>query len=254
MGGIIVELIISWLLLWFISKKHLSVLGFKPTKNRVANLGTGLLVAASCCAIYQIMTTSFANNSWALNNQVSRNAILENSKSALISVLYEELIFRGALLYIAIRIIGATKACILSSICFGIYHWFTFNVFGNPFMMVMVFLMTAIVGFSWALAFAKTGSLYLPIGLHFGWNYIQTVVFSNGYYGQQILIRTNENKTQGILMWLAFLFQVFALPLLTFWYLDWLSKKQKVLVDKEQQPLTRVAPIVGLDIENNQQR
>ncbi len=254
MAGIIVELIISWLLLWFISKKHLSVLGFRPTRNRVANLVIGLLVAASCCAIYQIMTTSFANNSWALNKQVNGNAILKSSKSALVSVLYEELIFRGALLYIAIKIIGATKACILSAICFGIYHWFTFNVFGNPFMMVIVFLMTAIVGFSWAFAFAKTGSLYLPIGLHFGWNYIQTVVFSNGYYGQQILIRTNENKVQGILMWLAFLFQVFALPLLTFWYLDRLSKKQKLLVDKEQQPLTRVLPIVGLDIENNQQR
>jgi hypothetical protein len=112
--------------------------------------------------------------------------------------------------------------------------------------MVIVFLMTAIVGLSWAFAFAKTGSLYLPIGLHFGWNYIQTVVFSNGYYGQQILIRTNENKVQGILMWLAFLFQVFALPFLTFWYLNRLSKKQKLLVDKEQQPLMRVLPIVGL--------
>jgi membrane protease YdiL (CAAX protease family) len=122
MAGIIVELIISRLLLWFICKKHLSVLGFRPTKNRLANLGIGLLVAASCCAIYQIMTTSFANNSWALNKQVSGNAILESSKSALVSVLYEELIFRGALLYIAIGIVGATKACILSAICFGIYH------------------------------------------------------------------------------------------------------------------------------------
>lgn len=238
MAGIIVELIISWLLLWFICKKHLSVLGFRPTKNRVTNLGIGLLIAASCCAIYQIMTTSFANNSWALNKQVSGNAILESSKSALVSVLYEELIFRGALLYIAIRIIGATKACIISAVCFGIYHWFTFNVFGNPFMMVVIFLMTAIVGISWAFAFAKTGSLYLSIGLHLGWNYIQTVVFSNGYYGQQILIRTNENKMQGFLMWLAFLFQVFALPFLTFWYLNRLSKNENHPDFKEQQPLT----------------
>jgi uncharacterized protein len=237
MAGIIVELIISWLLLWFICKKHLYVLGFRPTKRRVANVGIGLLIAASCCAIYQVMTTSFANNSWAFNKQVSGNAILENSRSALVSVLYEELLFRGALLYIAIRIIGVTKACFLSAICFGIYHWFTFNVFGNPFMMIIVFLMTAIVGFSWAYAFAKTSSLYLPIGLHFGWNYVQMVVFSNGYYGQQILIRTNDNKLQGILMWLAFLFQVFALPLLTFWYLHWLSKKHKLCIDKALQPL-----------------
>ncbi|MGH2623228.1 MAG: lysostaphin resistance A-like protein [Sphingobacterium sp.] len=240
MAGVIIELIISWLLLWFITKKHLSVLGFRPTKRRVANLGVGLLLAVSCCIIHQIMTTAFVNNSWILNKQVTANAILESSRWNFVSVLYEELIFRGALLYIAIKKIGVTKACVLSAVCFGIYHWFTFNVFGNPLMMVITFLMTANVGFSWALAFAKTKSLYLPIGLHFGWNFFNTVVFSNGSSGQTIFVRMNENQLQGLSSWLVFIFQVFALPFLTFWYLDRLAKKQKLTVDKEQQPLTGV--------------
>jgi uncharacterized protein len=238
MAGIFVELIISWLLLWFIFKKHLTVLGFKPTKNRLQNLGVGLIIAATCCALYHTMTTAFANNSWTFNKSVSSNALLKSSRYALISVLYEELIFRGALLYIAISILGTTKACIISAVCFGIYHWFTFNVFGNPWMMLIVFLMTAIVGFSWAFAFAKTGSLYLPIGLHLGWNFIQTVVFSTGYNGQQILIRTNDNKLAGILMLVAFLFQVLALPLLTFWYISRLKKKHQLVAVPEQPQLT----------------
>ena len=247
MAGIIVELIISWLLLWFICKKHLSVLGFRPIKSRVTNLGVGLLIAASCCTLYQIMTTAFINNSWVLNKQVTGKIILESSRWTFISVLYEELIFRGALLYIAIKKIGITKACILSAVCFGIYHWFTFNVFGNPFMMGITFLMTAIVGLSWAFAFAKTGSIYLPIGLHFGWNMFCTVVFSNGNFGQAVFVRTNGNQLQGLLSWLVFLFQVFALPLLTFWYLNWLSKKQKLPMDEKQQPLTKVLLQVGPD-------
>ncbi|HTN37146.1 MAG TPA: CPBP family intramembrane glutamic endopeptidase [Arachidicoccus sp.] len=238
MVGIIVELIISWLLLWSISKKNLSVLGFRPTKSRVTNLGVGLLIAALCCTIYQIMTTAFLNNGWILNKHVTVKAILESSRWNLVSVLYEELIFRGALLYIAIKKLGITKACILSAVCFGIYHWFTFNVFGHPFMMGITFLMTAIVGFSWGLAFAKTSSLYLPIGLHLGWNLFCTVIFSNGSSGQAIFVRMNENQLQGLLSWLVFLYQVFALPLLTFWYLDRLSKKQKLPVAREQQRLT----------------
>lgn len=247
MAGIIVELIISWLLLWFICKKHLSVLGFIPTKSRAISLGLGLLIAASCCTLYQIMTTAFINNTWVLNKQVTGKTILESSKWTLVSVLYEELIFRGALLYIAIKKLGVTKACILSAVGFGIYHWFTFNVFGNPFMMVITFLMTAIVGLSWAFAFARTGSLYLPIGLHFGWNLFYTVVFSNGSLGQAILVRTNEAQLQGISSLLVFLFQVFALPLLTFWYLNGLSIKHRLLVDEEQQPPTKVLPIGRLD-------
>ena len=252
MAGIIVELIISWLLLWFISRQHLSVLGFRPTKNRVTNFGVGLLIAASCCTVYQIMTTVFVHNNWILNKQVTGKGIVESVRWTFISVLYEELIFRGALLYIAIKKIGVIKACILSAVGFGIYHWFTFNVLGNPFMMLITFLMTAIVGFSWAFAYAKTSSLYLPIGLHFGWNFFCMVVFSNGSFGQAIFVRANENQLQGLLSWLVFIFQVSALPLLTFWYLHRLSKKQKLPVDKEQQTVTGVLPIAGLDSKNNQ--
>lgn len=212
-------------------------MGFKPTTSRATNLGIGLLIAAACSTLYQIMTTAFSDNSWVLNKQVTGKAIWGNSRWTIVSVLYEELIFRGALLYIAIEKLGVKKACVLSAVGFGIYHWFTFNVLGNPFMMVITFLTTAIVGLSWAYAFAKTNSLYLPIGLHFGWNFIGTVVFSNGQMGQAILVRANENQLQGILSLIVFLLQAFALSLLTFWYLKWLSKNKKLPVENNRVPL-----------------
>jgi uncharacterized protein len=240
MIGIIVELIISWLLLWLICKKHLSVLGFSPTKNRMTNLAVGLLIAASCYTLWQLLTTAFINNSWVVNKQATAKTILEGSRWTFVSVLYEELIFRGALLYIAIKKLGVVKACILSAVCFGIYHWFSYNVFGNPLMMIITFLMTAIVGLSWAFAFAKTGSLYLPIGLHLGWNLFSIVVFSNGNFGQAIFVKASGNQLQGVSSLLVFLFQVLALPLLTFWYIKWISNRRAVRVDKEQQPLTTV--------------
>jgi membrane protease YdiL (CAAX protease family) len=232
MAGIIVELIISWLLLWLICKKHLSVLGFRPTKFRMTSLGVGFLIAASCCTLYQIMTTAFINNSWVFNKQVTAKSILESSRWTLVSVLYEELIFRGALLYIAIKKLGVVGACIISAACFGIYHWFTFNVFGNPFMMLITFSMTAIVGLSWAFAFAKTTSVYLPVGLHFGWNFFNTVVFSNGNFGHGIFVRSNGNQLQGALSLLVFLFQVFAFPILTFWYIRYFSKSKQFPLKK----------------------
>lgn len=232
MAGIIGELIISWLLLWFICKKHLSILGFKPTKSRTTDLAFGLLIAGFCCTTYLMMTTAFVNNSWVLNKQVTGKGILESLRWTFISVLYEELIFRGALLYIAIKKVGIIKACILSAVCFGIYHWFTYNLFGDSIMMTVTFLMTAIVGFSWAFAFARTGSVYLQIGLHFGWNMFFTVVFSNSKNFEAMFVRANENQLQGVLSWLTFLFQVFALPILTIWYLNILSKKQKLFGHK----------------------
>jgi hypothetical protein len=218
MIGIIIELIVSWLSLWFIEKQHLSVLGFKPTKSRVANLCVGVLLAGFCCSIYHVMSTAFADNSWTTNKHLNFQTIVASCWWTLKSVLFEELIFRGALLYIAIKKLGIRKACILSAVCFGIYHWFSYNAFGNPLQMVVIFLMTAIFGLVLAFAFAKTKSFYLPVGLHFGWNLFNIVVFSSGPLGQQIFIKTNENQLQGILSLLVFLFQVFALPVLTYLY------------------------------------
>jgi membrane protease YdiL (CAAX protease family) len=193
-------------------------------KNRIIDLATGFLLAAFCCTVYNIMTTAFANNCWTLNKQSTGQTILRGSWWILISVLYEELIFRGVLLYIAIKKIGLNKACILSAGCFGIYHWFSYNVLGDPLPMIIIFFMTGIFGLMLAFAFAKTMSLYLPIALHFGWNLFSTVVFSNGPLGQQIFIKTNANQPQGTLSWLIFLFQVFALPAFTFWYLKMFKK------------------------------
>jgi len=91
--------------------------------------------------------------------------------------------------------------------------------------MIFVFIMTGIAGIMFAFAFAKTKSLYLPFGLHFGWNLVTTVVFSSGPLKQQIFIRENENRPEGILSLVIFLFQLFALPLINYWYLKRLERK-----------------------------
>lgn len=230
MIGIIVELIISWLLLWLIDKKDLSVLGFKPTTSRIANLSIGLLMAAFSCITYNLMVSTFANNNWILNKQMNQQTILTGAWWTLKSVLFEELIFRGALLYLAIEKFGVRIACTLSAVCFGMYHWFSFNLFGNAAQMVIIFLMTGIFGLTLAYAFAKTKSIYLPVGLHLGWNFFTIVVFSNGPLGQQILIRANENQLEGVPSVFVFLFQIFALPLFTLWYLNILLKRKNLLV------------------------
>jgi len=233
MIGILAELCISWLILWFVERKDLSVLGFTPMGTRIIQLLTGFLMSAACCAIFNAATVAFVNNSWIYNKQVTAVSLLTSSWWVLKSVLFEELIFRGALLYIAIKRIGMAKACYLSAGCFGIYHWFSQGAFGNPVQMIFIFIITAVAGLMFAFSFAKTNSLYLPIGLHFGWNLVNIVVFSNGPLGIQLFTRMNEVKPQGMLSILIFVFQVLSLPLLTWW---WFSRiKDKATLISSQQ-------------------
>jgi membrane protease YdiL (CAAX protease family) len=106
------------------------------------------------------------------------------------SVVTEELIFRGALLLILIRRIQTKKAILFSAIAFGVYHWFSFGIFGNPIPMFFVFVGTGLMGYSLALSFSKTKSMFMPIGLHLGWNFTFNSVFSKGPLGDGLILST----------------------------------------------------------------
>jgi hypothetical protein len=105
---------------------------------------------------------------------------------------------------------------------------------GNPWQMIFIFLMTGIWGVMFAVAFAKTRSLYLPVGLHFGWNFVNTVIFSQGPLGNQFLIGSGTQKLGGVLSVIVFLFQLFAVPLLMYWYVTVISKREKSSLDVDQ--------------------
>jgi membrane protease YdiL (CAAX protease family) len=216
MMGLLVEIAISWLILWVFAKKNLNALGLIPNRNRVVLFFAGLAVAVLCCIIYTGVKTLFENSQWRPNKNFTTAMALKSFSWVFNSVLYEELIFRGALLYIAVKKIGETTAVLLSAVCFGIYHWFSYNALGNPVQMIIIFFMTAIWGYMFAKAFVRTGSLYLPIVLHLGWNLAFSVIFSNGPIGNQLLVKYGGEYLAGGISIFVFLIQLFMLPLITF--------------------------------------
>lgn len=218
MIGLLVELAISWLLLWFLYKTDLSVLGFYPTKNRVYDFIFGFFTIAIFCLLHFKTIAILTNHEFAINKNFTTIQFFKSAWWVLASVLYEEFLFRGALLYILIKKLGINKACIISGIAFGIYHWFSYGVVGNPVQMIFVFFTTGIWGVAFAYAYARTKSLYLPIGLHLGWNLINIIVFSKGPLGTQLLLN-NDKKLDGIVSLVFFLLPIVVLPIITYFYL-----------------------------------
>ena len=139
------------------------------------------------------------------------------------AVCFETLLFNGALLYILIKRVGATKATLGSAIAFGIYHWFSWQLFGQPVAMAVTFFTTGLAGYLWALAYEKTKSLYLPFALHFGVDFVFSIVFSKDKsIGQQLFVQAysidpyNPGPVISIVMMLLYFL---GLPTLTFLYL-----------------------------------
>lgn len=186
MIGIIVQLLVSWLLIYLFEKGNLGFLGLYPTKKRLGGFALFLLITAVCCSADFILRMLLAKQLWELNPKLSAGVVLSGIWWNIKSVMFEELIFRGVLLYLLIKKLGNTKAVIISAAAFGMYHWFSQESFGNPLQMTITFLITGTMGLVYAYAYSKTLSLYYPIAIHLGWNVTSSVIFSQGSIGDQL--------------------------------------------------------------------
>lgn len=143
---------------------------------------------------------TLANEAWQVNPRLNIGLVGTGAWWNIKSVLFEELIFREVILYI-----------LISAAAFGIYHWFSFGILGNPVQMIVVFFITATAGLLYAYGYAKTFSLSAPAAIHFGWNFTRNFVFSDGLIGNGIfiLVRPAPFRTDS---WFVF-FTVSLLPM-----------------------------------------
>ena len=221
MLGVLVVFALSWVILWLFSKEHITALGIVPNGRRLREFAIGVVLMAAFCTINTLGQAHFQEVRYVLNPDYGFREITFATWWTFKAAVFEELIFRGAILYILMRKIGVNWACLVSAIAFGIYHWFSYNMFGRGVIpMAYVFLLTGAGGWMFAYTFAKTRSILAPLGLHFGWIVMSIVVFSAGPLGDSLFIVEGEAQELG--GWeqlLFFLWQTVIIPGGVTWYL-----------------------------------
>lgn len=191
MIGILVELILSYLLLKYFAGENLSALGLKITRYRLLLLVTSFIWPVVFYCAFEFSVGALVHNPLKLNPEYSFSAFVDALLYVFRAVIFEELIFRGAIFYILIKKLGNQKAVLISSIAFGIYHWFSWNAFGNPAQMAIIFLTTASGGYIFGLAFATSRTMYLSSALHFGANFSTMILFSrNKAIGSHLMVKS----------------------------------------------------------------
>jgi hypothetical protein len=100
--------------------------------------------------------------------------------NAIESAVGEEIVFRGVVYRRLEERIGTTIALVVSAAAFGLVHA------GNPGANWASTLAIALEsGVLLGLAYAATRSLWLPIGLHLGWNFTEGGIFSAAVSGRE---------------------------------------------------------------------
>ncbi|MTI22701.1 CPBP family intramembrane metalloprotease [Fulvivirga sp. RKSG066] len=229
MIGILAGLAISWLLLYLIEKRSLLALGFTPVSKRLLQFLIGFTITALLCVFTQYFKAWTTGAVWAFNESVTAELILHSFWWDVKSVFTEELIFRGAILYILIQKIGRTKSIWISDVAFGVYHWFSYGVLGSLLPMVLIFIGTGLMGYAWALAFAKSRSIMLPFGFHLGWNFVYNTIFSQGPLGELVLVPQGGTEINDWISLLNFLTGMVFVPIIVYLFVKFYVRDEKAV-------------------------
>ena len=224
MIGVIVLFAISWLVIWFFEKGNLSVLGLLPGKSITKLAVIVFVITSICCASGYLIKWNLSIETYQLNPDTSPSLVFYGIKSNLVSVLTEELICRGVGLYILIKKLGAKWGILISSLAFGVMHWFNLGVWGNISQMAMLFSFTFVMGLLLAYAFARTGSILVPFAIHFGWNLTQNFIFSDGPFSGTLLIKVLPQAEVTVSYFIFFM--LFLFPELSAILLDYIVVKK----------------------------
>ncbi len=175
---IAVTLTCGWLcLLWF-EGLTAKALGITPDKQGLADFLKGLLLGA--VALIIAVATSATTGAVSFSPSIAAvplitHSVLSSMLLLLPAALMEEVLFRGYVLQTLERS-GRSYAWLA---VIATSSFFAFAHLSNPNAELFGFgtLNTALAGVWFSLAYFRTGSLWLPFGMHFIWNWLQGPIF-----------------------------------------------------------------------------
>ena len=202
---VLIFIVLTWLSIFLLEKRNIFRSWLTPANQRLKEFMLGFILMGSLCLISQLFFSVINDISWSVSGEITITKFISATLADVNSVLIEELVFRGVLLYVLIRYTSERTGLIVSAAAFGIYHWFSYGVLGNVLGMTLVFINTGFMGYVFAKAYVKTQSIVLPVGLHLGWNWINGSIFSNGLNGTILLVPNQSVVMEGTFATISFI-------------------------------------------------
>ena len=166
---------VTWAACTFLEKRPLRSVGFGLHDRTWTELAQGLGLGTLMMTAIFAVNIAFGFASFGIKTLSLQQIVSMSSYSIAEFTLVafgEELLFRGYLFQTLVEGTSRLIAVLLFAVCFALLHM------GNPDVTAFSLINIAIAGIWLSAAYFKTRGLWLPIGLHFSWNFFQSHVFS----------------------------------------------------------------------------
>ena len=165
----------TWFTLRFVDRRPFVSVGLAVNKNSFKELGQGTVLGFGMMSL--IFVAEYSTGMVYIEFfDVTGTAFLQTCAFSVFTYTVvgygEELLFRGYILQAFAEGTNKIIAMLTISILFGFAHASNPNV--TPFSIANIVL----AGIWLTVAYYKTNALWLPIGLHFSWNFTQGFIFS----------------------------------------------------------------------------
>ena len=148
----------------YIDKVPLASFGASLRRNWPRHIVLGIGISAGMLVIMTIMNATGGITMLWTGTDATGGSLTVTVLVLVLSAAQEELLFRGYPLQVLMKGIGVWPAILTMSTAFGLVHLL------NPNATILGAINTMLAGLMLSLAYLKTRSLWLPYGLHLGWN------------------------------------------------------------------------------------
>ena len=176
--GLCGTLIVVGLFRRFLDKESFRSMGFYRFRS-LTDISLGFVIGAAIMVVGFVLLIVLNEIIW-VNTHFNLTKIIQLFILFVVVAITEELFFRGYILNNLMKSMDKVAALIVSSVGFSLMH------IGNPGYSWFSFLNIALAGILLGVSYIYTKSLWLPIALHFSWNFFQGPVFGYNVSGQVI--------------------------------------------------------------------
>jgi membrane protease YdiL (CAAX protease family) len=184
----------------FVNRKPFSAVGLAMHSGAFRDAAMGCLLGFLMMAGIFTVEYGLGFLNVSLRNLAPFDVLKIGARSLLLfalSAVFEEFTFRGYLFQTLIQGISFLPATLLFALFFAFAHvW-------NPNVSLFGLVNVGVAGILLSIAYMKTRCLWLPIGLHFSWNFSQTTVFSFPTSGIEFSGRSLLDLTQSGPVWIT---------------------------------------------------